>query len=64
VLGADRSRVHLRAADLVGKSRQEKARLVLDQSGQVLPIIENSGRFSRMLDRQKLLDAVNGEIAS
>jgi hypothetical protein len=64
VLGADLSRVHLRESDLVGKSRQEKARLVLDQSGQVLPIIENSGRFSRMLDRQKLLDAVNGEIAS
>jgi hypothetical protein len=64
VMGADLSRVHLRESDLVGKTRQDKARMVLDQSGPVLPIIEESGRFSRMLDRQKLLNAVSGEIAS
>jgi hypothetical protein len=58
LLGTDLSRTRLREGDLIGKSRQEMAQLVLAQTGAVLPVVEDDGRFSRILDRQGLLETL------
>ena len=58
LFGNDLNRGHFRTVDLQVRSLDEQGRMVLAEKGAVVAVVDENGRFDRVIDRQDLVEKV------